>query len=373
LLPFWQKYASDPVYGGFITHLDRQGNIYDDSFKTAAMQARMVYGFSVGYELTGNPEHARLAREGIRFLAEHFWDGEHGGWYQDVYRDGRVRTPYKHSFGQAYILLGLAECYRLTHEPAALEYAKRTYEVLERRLWDPQNLGYYEACYSDWRMKSTAKTICIQLDMFIAVMALYGITHDQAHLARARQLANLISTRMLDRHNGGLLERFSREWIYQPVPVRDQLWIAHCLKGAWLLLEMDRLTGERNYLGVARTLVDYCLRNGWDGRYGGFYQHVFRHGRVASGEKIWWTQCEGMQALLLLHSFGGEEIYLDYFRRLADFAFNNFFDSEFGEWVTSCHPDGAVKDAHKGGAWKAAYHTVQMCYSVQAYLSGMES
>lgn len=30
-------------------------------------------------------------------------------------------------------------------------------------------------------------------------------------------------------------------------------------------------------------------------------------------------------------------------------------------------------DARKGRAWKAAYHTVQMCYTVQAYFSELES
>jgi mannose/cellobiose epimerase-like protein (N-acyl-D-glucosamine 2-epimerase family) len=145
------------------------------------------------------------------------------------------------------------------------------------------------------------------------------------------------------------------------------------LKGAWLLLEIDRLTGVQNYLDVARNLVDYCLRNGWDNRYNGFYQHVFRRGRVANGEKIWWTQCEGMQALLLLYSVGREEKYLEYFHSLADYVFTNFYDLEFGEWVTSCYPDGSVMDASKGSAWKAAYHTVQMCYSVQAYLSRLGS
>jgi mannobiose 2-epimerase len=373
LLPFWQQHASDSHFGGFITHLDRQGKVYDDSLKTAAMQARMVYGFSSGYELSGSREYLQLAKQGLRFLIDNFWDREQGGWYQDVHRDGRVRTPYKDSFAQAYVLLGLAECYRLTHETEALVYAKKTYEVMERHLWDSQNLGYYETCYSDWREKSTMKTICIQLDMLIAIMTLYGITRDQAHLSRACQLANLITTRMIDRSFGGLLERFSRDWSYQPVVTHDQLWIGHCLKGAWLLLEMDRLTGVQNYFNLARNLVDYCLRHGWDNRYGGFYQYVFRRGRVASGEKIWWTQCEGMQALLLLYSLCGEEKYLEYFRCLADYAFTNFYDVEYGEWVASCYADGAVKDERKGGTWKAAYHTVQMCYSVQACLSGLKS
>jgi len=72
LLPFWQQHANDPHLGGFITNLDRRGNVYDDSFKTAAMQSRMVYGFSCGYALSGDLEYLRLAKHGLRCLVRPF-------------------------------------------------------------------------------------------------------------------------------------------------------------------------------------------------------------------------------------------------------------------------------------------------------------
>ncbi|HNX97518.1 MAG TPA: AGE family epimerase/isomerase [Candidatus Aminicenantes bacterium] len=368
LLPFWRKHSPDPECGGFFTLLDRRGGVLEDGGKSTAMQGRMVYGLTLGASLSGDPVYLDLARQGVDFLIRHGWDGRHGGWVQNLTRAGGVLHPGKHSFTQAFVMLGLAEYARASGEARALDWAERTYALAERHLWDERHGGYFESGESDWRPGSTDKTVCIQLDMMIAAMALAAATRRPAYAARARELASLVRDRMRDPGRGGILERFSADWGYRPVPSRDQLWIGHCLKAAWLLLELDLLTGNREFRPLADELVDFCLNRGWDPRHGGFFQYVFRNGRVARGEKVWWTQCEGIQALLLRQALDGKTGPGDRFRRLADFSFSHFADAEFGEWFTSCRADGTVRDDRKGGAWKAAYHTVQMCHAAATYL-----
>ncbi len=364
LLPFWAHHAADSQYGGFITHLDRQGQVYDDTFKTAAMQARMVFGFAIGYELCADLTYLRLAEEGVRFLIERLWDPHAGGWYQEVWRDGRVKVTDKSIFAQAYVLIGLAEYCRVTHDPIAWEHACRTYDLLEQAAWDKVNGGYYETCSADWQPVSSAKTICIQLDMLMAALCLYGVTPEEHYFQRAWQLADLIATRMRDPRYGCVLERFSSSWVYDPVSTRDRLQMGHNLKTAWLLLRLFDRTHVKEYFSTASEVLEYCLRCGWDETYGGFYQHVYRNGVLAKDVKEWWPECEGLQALSLLCRLSGEPRYREYFERLAAFTFAAFWDREYGEWVRTCYPSGAVQDACKGGNWKAAYHTVQACYEV---------
>ncbi len=67
----------------------------------------------------------------------------------------------------------------------------------------------------------------------------------------------------------------------------------------------------------------------------------------------------------------GEEAYLRYLDALLDFCVAHFVDSEHGEWYTACRPDGTVRDDHKGGTWKAAYHTVQACFYAYTTLTAM--
>ena len=45
-------------------------------------------------------------------------------------------------------------------------------------------------------------------------------------------------------------------------------------------------------------------------------------------------------------------------------------DHRAGEWHLACNADGSVADDTKGGAWKAAYHTTEMCSYVYSYLEG---
>ena len=78
--------------------------------------------------------------------------------------------------------------------------------------------------------------------------------------------------------------------------------------------------------------------------------------------------CEGLNALLLMYVTTSHELYFYYFKKLINFSLNFFFDDEYGEWFTSCHDDGTVKDDRKGYEWKAAFHNVQACFNVYRFL-----
>jgi mannose/cellobiose epimerase-like protein (N-acyl-D-glucosamine 2-epimerase family) len=190
------------------------------------------------------------------------WDKQHGGWFKSVYRHGGVRQGDKNSFDQAYVLLGLTECYRATQDHSPLDYALQTYQLLEQRVWDGNCLGYYESCDRDWQVRSDAKTICIQLDMLTAVLALYEATRDAAFLERARQIADLIILHMLDGKHDCVLEEFTANWVYDPVPSRDQLWVGHNLKAVWLLARVSQIVSAPEYYAAAERILRFALRNG---------------------------------------------------------------------------------------------------------------
>ena len=59
---------------------------------------------------------------------------------------------------------------------------------------------------------------------------------------------------------------------------------------------------------MARRLVDHALDWGWDGEHGGFYYKGEAFGGEAFDQhKDWWTQAEGLNALLLMHRKYGAE------------------------------------------------------------------
>jgi cellobiose epimerase len=315
-----------------------------------------------GYEALGDDTYLDIAGRGARFLADHMWDHDAGGWFHKVARDGAVIRPHKRLFDQAYVVLGLSTYARASGDSAVLERAVETYELLERHAWDHAFGGYYERCDRDWSVSSADKTLIVHIDMLEAVRALAALTHRAEDAARAEELTDLLMSRMRDRRTGCFVEHFYRDWRYHPLRTRDVIRVGQNLKAIQLLSLARDSAGARDSAKSAagRQIMDFCLEHAWDQRHGGFFQFVARNGSIASAEKLWWTMCDGILALLTL-CVEGDARYRKYAAELESFALTHFVDPVFGEWYTSCHRDGSPLDTRKGSTGKAAYHTVQLC------------
>jgi mannobiose 2-epimerase len=362
LLPFWARHSIDRSFGGYLLHLDRRGRLYAEERKLAGMQARMIYAFALGHRVDPEGGWLALAKPGIEFLLERFWDREHGGWFLSVERDGQVASTEKHLFHQAYVLAALAEFHDLTGDASLLPYIARTLELIERHAWDPRHGGFVESCRRDWTLLERRKTACVQLDMLFALLAIGRVCGRGRLCPRLSDVADIVSTRMRDPVHGSLLEVFRNGWTYSPAATRDRLQTGHNLKAAWLLLAAHEVTGDPVHADAARRLVGFCLRHAWCRTGGGFVHDLFRNGRLAGVRHLWWTECEGLLALLAVHRHTGDESFLSLFRQLAAFIDTRFVDREHGEWFTSCDSSGAILDDRKGGTYRAAYHPVQACY-----------
>ena len=334
------------------------------------MNARTVYAFALGHELDPDRGYLEIARKGAQFMEYGFWDRSFGGWYESVDPDGYPLTAQKMLFSQAYSIFGLVRYAQIAGDEMPLRQVLDAYDLAEAHAWDHTHGGYFAECRRDWTVGLARKTICVQLDFLKAVLALYEVTGEPRFQARVRQLADLVADRMRDRGRGPVLEHFRRDWLYDPISTRDVLEIGHCLKAARLLVQAHRVVGRSAYLAAAEEVLDFALRYAWDRRFGGFYHYVFRSGRLASSEKWWWSQCEGISTLLLMHRVGGDPVHLSLADELLDFCLTYFADPFFGEWYTTCAADGTPLDTRKGGHYKAAYHTVDACFDVVAHLGG---
>ena len=210
----------------------------------------------------------------------------------------------------------------------------------------------------------------MQLDVLYACITLYEASHDRRYVQSAERIANAVIDHLIDVRHGCVLEIARRNWRYDSFATRDIVWTGHNLKAAWLLLQLSELVHEMRYAAVAQMILDYCLQYAWDSIHGGFFHYMFRNGRIASLEKIWWTNCEGVMVLLLAGNHWQRSDYIEMAQRLWSFCRTFYYDERHGEWFTSVHADGTTMNDRKGGNAKAAYHTVQMCFYGSSYLSG---
>ena len=146
IIPFWLELGIDRVYGGYLTCFDALGRLDEsDTNKYIVTQTRMIWGMSVFSTLLPPGNTCReAARQGVDFLIRHFWDTGCGGWYWKTDRHGKLLDDGKVVYGQSFAIYALAQYTLSTGDPRGLDYAGRTFDLLQKYCADTARGGYYE-------------------------------------------------------------------------------------------------------------------------------------------------------------------------------------------------------------------------------------
>ena len=147
----------------------------------------------------------------------------------------------------------------------------------------------------------------------------------------------------------------------------------HDIETAYLLMEASEALGRDDAdktLLVARHLVDHALDWGFDNKNGGFYDKGSAFEKAHVTEKVWWTQAEGLNALLLMHERFGKESdrYWKAFTLTWRFVNDHIVDKEFGGWYGTTDEAGKVISASKANDWKAGYHDGRALLNIEERL-----
>ncbi len=149
----------------------------------------------------------------------------------------------------------------------------------------------------------------------------------------------------------------------------DHVSYGHDVETAYLLLEASHalnLSDDTTTLKIAKKLVDHALTYGWDAKRGGFYDmgYYFPANEkpvVVSNTKVWWTQAEGLNSLLLMATiFPDEPKYYKNFLLQWNYINNYLIDHKYGEWYFEGTDNSPMKkNAPKATIWKVSYHNAR--------------
>src|SRR5690606_18917919 len=167
--------------------------------------------------------------------------------------------------------------------------------------------------------------------------ALYEVWPDKLLKERLEELLTLIRD-TITTDKGYLTLHLQRDW--EPVTFKDStdavrkanFWLDHVSFGhdvetAFLLLEASHVLGkEKDTLTLlkAKKMVDHAIANGWDKEKGGFYDGGYYLDNsdtctIVNPAKVWWTQAEGLNSLLLLAKLFPDENYYELFETQCDY------------------------------------------------------
>ena len=381
LVAFWER-AWDDEHGGFLTRFDADGRPAETPVKYLNTQARLVWWFATLAERwPDRPDTRRLADDGAGWLAEHFWDRDHGGWLWTVAAVGAPLDRGKALYGNAFAVYALATYGRVTGEQGALDRADATARLLYARCADTRHGGYYENFEPDWslsgggRAGGDRKGIDAHLHVMEALTALARATGDGLHRRRLAEVTGTLLTRFVDPETGAGRNQTTPD--FRPIPAielvhtwnderagerpavpADTTSYGHNLELAWLARQALVVAGEdpAPWSDTLDGLAAHALRDGLDREHGGVYRDGLAAGGAVVLEKEFWQQAEALVGFLDAYQATGDRAYWDAFASVWRFVREHMV-APAGEWRTLLTREGGVVDGALGNDWKVAYHS----------------
>jgi mannobiose 2-epimerase len=390
----WYPRAVDRQRGGFHQTFGRDWSLRHDRDTFLVYQARMTWTAAAfaRYAPAQRDEFAGYARHGIAFLDRVMRDKTFGGFHWVLDPQGHLDPQLgdqKHAYGIAFVIYAGSTASEVLGDDRALAVARDAFDWLEQHAHDGEHGGYFEALGRDgtpiitWHKDQPIdrrvdrvgiyfgfKTMNVHIHLLEALSALARVDHRPVVRQRLTEVHGIVRDKIAV-EPGALNLYLTRDW--RAIPAHDSF--GHDVETAYLLVEAAEALGMPDDPGtwqMARQLVDHALDWGWDEEHGGFYDKGEAFGGPAwDRKKVWWTEAEGLNALLVMdQKFGTHtDRFARAFRKQWEFIDRHMIDARDGGWFSETARDGTlIGDGAKANAWKANYHTSRALMNVATLL-----
>jgi cellobiose epimerase len=393
LLQPWYPRTIDSLYGGFLCDFTFDWQPDGPQEKMLVTQSRHIWTASKAAAFFNDSTYLAIAEHGYIFLRDKMWDTHYGGFFMLIDRKGNeVSHSYadtKTAYGNAFALYGLAGYFKQCGDSAVLKLAKKTFHWLDVHSHDSIHGGYFDQLmrngshYLNYeselegmeRERACWKDYNSSIHLLEAFTELYKVWPNELVKSRIIEMITLIRDTIVD-EKGYLKLYFKPDWT--PISYRDSTKLSrnenwyydhvsfgHDVETAYLLIEameVINLENPQKTLEVARRLVDHALSVGWDTKKGGFYNMAYYvkgedQIRIVSKSKVWWSQAEGLNALLLMAVLFHDNQYMLAFQQQWAYINACLIDSINGEWyMEGLDNSPAMKYKPKATMWKVNYH-----------------
>jgi mannose/cellobiose epimerase-like protein (N-acyl-D-glucosamine 2-epimerase family) len=381
---FYDPRCTDPS-GGFYHFYKDDGTVYDAHTRHLVSSTRFVFNFSMAWRRFREPADRDRVLHGLRFLRDAHRNPDTGGyaWTLD-WNNGakKVTDDTNHCYGLAFVLLAYAHAI-MAGVDEARAWLDETYDLMERRFWEPAHGLYADEASGDWATLYPYRGQNANMHACEAMLAAFDATGDTKYLWRAETLAHNITVRQAALYGNLVWEHYRSDWSVDPDYNRDDKtnifrpWgyqPGHLTEWAKLLLIMERhkdqMAGPSDWLlPRARQLFDAALSKAWDAQHGGIYYGFGPQDEICDADKYFWVQAESLAAAALLGARTGDQAYWDWYDRIWAYSWTHFVDHEHGAWYRILGPANEKLTDEKSPAGKVDYHTMGACYEVLTVLT----
>jgi N-acylglucosamine 2-epimerase len=365
-IPFWLDHATDREYGGYMTFLDRKGEILCHD-KPMWIQGRIGWIMARLYnDIEKRPEWLTASRHAIDFILAHGFDSD-GRVFFLVSREGKPLRKRRYLFAEIFAIMAFAEYAKAANDAALLDRAKQlatfVQDVNARQWGDP---GALEP-KTDPRTRPMRghSMAMIQINV-LQILREADASHNPLPYDRLIDVQiDEVFRYFLKPEMKALLETVGPNGEYLgDSPEGRCVNPGHAIETAWFIMAEAKRRGDKELLGRALEILDWSLARGWDEKHGGILYFVDVEGKQPVqyewDMKLFWPHTEAIYATLLALSLTGEKRYEAWFERILKWTMRHFPDRKYGEWIGYLHRDGTVSHDLKGNMWKGAFHVPRM-------------
>jgi glucose-6-phosphate isomerase len=376
---FYEAQSVDPSGGMYHFYLD-DGRVYNATTRHLVSATRFVITNAIGYALSGEQRFKERAAHALHFVETAFFDATQQGYHWTIHwQDGKA-TPIdqtRHMYGLAFVMLAAAKAAQIGIA-GAHGLLERTFDLAERRFYDPAAGLYADDASADWTL-SGYRGQNANMHTCEALISAYAATRDARYIERAERLAHNITVRQAALCGGGIWEHYRADWtpdleynrhdssnIFRPWGFQP----GHFTEWAKLLCLLDAQRPADWHLPRAQALFDRALAVAWDPAHGGIHYGFGLDDRICDAAKYHWVQAESMAAAAILALRTGEARYWDWYERLWQYCWQHFVDHAQGAWFRLLTADNFNLTREKSPAGKVDYHNIGACFDVYQALGG---
>lgn len=354
VIPFWLTKSQDLERGGYFTCLDREGNVYDTD-KFVWMQGREVWMFSKLYNtVEQRPEWLEAARQGAEFLKRYGHDGNLN-WYFALDREGRPLVEPYNIFSYTFAVIAFGQLAKATGNEEYADIARKTFDIVLSKTDNPK--GKWNKAAPGARAMKTFDlpmilcNVALEIEHLLAPAFLQKTIDDCLHevldVFYQPQLGLIVEALGKD---GNLVDCFDGR----------KMNPGHAIESTWFIMDLAERLGRPDLIKKAVDISIAEVEYGWDEQYGGIYYFMDRLGKprheLEWDQKLWWVHIETLISLIKGYRLTGDERCLNWFKRIHEYTWTHFTDSEHPEWYGYLNRQGEVLLPLKGGKWKGCFH-----------------
>lgn len=362
VIPFWLEKSKDLQYGGYLTCLNRKGEVYDTD-KFMWLQGREVWFFSMIYnKLEKKQEWLEMALLGAEFMKKHGMDSQ-GNWYFSLTRDGKPLVQPYNIFSDCFAAMAFSELYKATKNEEYRQIALNTFYNIQKRQDNPK--GIYSKSYQGTRPLKSFSLPMIMCNLSLIMEEVLGT--DKVNLAIEPLIKEVMEV-FYDEKTGLILENVNPDGSFCDSFEGRLVNMGHTNESMWFMMNLAVRNNDYALIEKAVQILLNSTEFGWDKKFGGIFYFLDIKGHPTQqlewDQKLWWVHVETLISMAKAYRLTGNNECLQWFEKLHDYTWKHFKDQEYPEWYGYLNRAGEPLLDLKGGKWKGCFHVPRGLFEI---------